>query len=66
MCVDYDDSYIEDRTTKMSNMRADALSFSEIPEYMIQYIMMSLNVDREEAEKILDTKQDDTEPEPED
>ena len=50
----------------MSNMRPDALSFSEIPEYMIQYIMMSLNVDREEAEKILDTKQDDTEPEPED
>ena len=66
VCVDYDDSYIEDRTTKMSNMRADALSFSEIPEYMIQYIMMSLNVDRDEAERILDTKQDDTEPEPED
>lgn len=66
VCVDYDDSYIEDHTTKMSNMRADALSFSEIPEYMIQYIMMSLNVDRDEAERILDTKQDDTEPEPED
>lgn len=64
--IDFDDSYIEDKTTQMSNMRADAMSFSEIPEFMIRYLMMSLNVDRDEAEKILNTAQEEPDPEEED
>lgn len=27
VCIDFDDSYVEDKTTQMSNMRADAMSF---------------------------------------
>ena len=66
VCIDFDDSYIEDKTTQMSNMRADAMSFSEIPEFMIRYIMMSLNIEREEAEKILNTAQEEPDLEEED
>ena len=66
VCIDFDDSYIEDKTTKLSNMRADALSFSDIPEFMIRYIMMSLNVDRKEAEKILNTQTEEEDPEVDD
>ena len=66
VCIDFDDSYIEDKTTKLSNMRADALSFSDIPEFMIRYIMMSLNVDRDEAEKILNTQTEEEDPEVDD
>ena len=66
VCIDFDDSYIEDKNTQMSNMRADALSFSEIPEFMIRYLMMSLNIERAEAEKILDSAQEEPDPEEED
>lgn len=66
VCIDFDDSYIEDKATQMSNMRADALSFSEIPEFMTRYIMLSLNVDRDEAEKILGSSQEEKDPEEED
>ena len=66
VCIDFDDSYVEDKTTQMSNMRADAMSFSEIPEFMIRYLMMSLNIERDEAEKILDSAQEEPDPEEED
>lgn len=66
VCIDFDDSYIEDKTTRMNNMRADAMSFSEIPEFMIRYLMMSLNIERDEAEKILDSAQEEPDPEGED
>lgn len=66
ICIDFDDSYIEDKTTKLNNMRADAQSFSDIPEFMIRYIMMSLNLDRKEAEKLLAAKEQELDPEEED
>lgn len=66
VCIDFDDSYVEDKTTQMSNMRADAMSFSDIPEFMIRYLMMSLNIERDEAEKILDSAQEEPDPEEED
>ena len=66
ICIDFDDSYIEDKAAKLNNMRADAQSFSDIPEFMIRYIMMSLNLDRKEAEKLLSAKEQDPDPEEED
>lgn len=57
ICIDYDDSYIEDKTTKMQSLRDDAISFSDIPEFTIRYIMERLNVDRDEAVKIYKTKE---------
>lgn len=58
ICIDFDDSYIEDKNTKMESMRADAVSFSNIPEFTIRYIMERLNVEREEAVKIYENQQD--------
>lgn len=66
ICIDFDDSYIEDKAAKLNNMRADAQSFSDIPEFMIRYIMMSLNLDRKEAEKLLAAKEQEPDPEEED
>lgn len=66
ICIDFDDSYIEDKAAKLNNMRADAQSFSDIPEFMIRYIMMSLNLDRKEAEKLLTAKEQEPDPEEED
>ena len=38
LSIEFDDSYIEDKQAKLESMRADALSFSEIPELLIWYI----------------------------
>ncbi len=64
ICIDFDDSYIEDKSVKIQSKRDDAVSFSDIPEFMIQYIMLRLNVERKEAVKIYNTREPDDEPEP--
>lgn len=66
ICIDFDDSYIEDKITKMQSLRDDAMSFSDIPEFTIQYIMQRLNVEREEAVKIMNSKVEEDDPEKED
>ena len=63
ICIQYDDSYVTDKQTQMDGMRADALSFPEVPEFLVQYIMLRLNCERDEAIKYIQQ----TEPEePED
>lgn len=49
ICIEFDDSYIEDKISKLEQMRADALSFPEVKEFTIQYVMERLNCEREEA-----------------
>lgn len=49
ICIEFDDSYIEDKVSKLEQMRADALSFPEVKEFTIQYVMARLNCEREEA-----------------
>jgi len=66
ICVDFDDSYIEDKNMRMENMRNDATSFSDIPEFTIKYIMERLNVEREEAVKIYEGKEEQEDDEPTD
>ena len=51
LLVQFDDSYIEDRVSKLESMRADALSFSEIPMLKIRYLMEKYNIPEEEAKK---------------
>lgn len=66
ICIDFDDSYIEDKNTKIEAMRTDAISFSDIPEFTVQYIMMRLNVERKEALKIYENRMEENDPETDD
>lgn len=66
ICIDFDDSYIEDKNTRIESMKADAQIFSDIPEFTIRYIMERLNVERDEAVKIMENRIEDEEPETED
>jgi len=49
ICVEFDDSYIVDRQTELETLRADAISFPQVPEFLIQYVMKRLNCERDEA-----------------
>lgn len=64
--IDYDDSYIEDKNTKLEEMRNDATTFNDIPEFTIRYIQERFNVSRKEAIKIYNTKEVEEDPEPTD
>ena len=66
ICIDFDDSYIEDKNTRMESMRTDAQAFSDIPEFTIRYIEERLNISREEAMKIYEGQIQEDEPEVED
>ena len=66
ICVEFDDSYVEDKVSKMEQMRADALSFPEVKEFTIQYVMARLNCEREEAISYIDGTDPDADDEPED
>lgn len=52
--IEFDDSYIEDRAAKLEALRADALSFPEIPKLKVLYLMEKLNMPEEEAVKLVD------------
>lgn len=62
--IEFDDSYIEDKQTKLAEMRADALSFSEIPWLRFQYIKTKYNLSDEEAKRYI--VEGETEEEPND
>ena len=47
--VQFDDSYIEDKVSKLESMRNDALSFPEIPQIKMYYLMGKYNLSEEEA-----------------
>lgn len=66
ICVEFDDSYIEDKNSKLERMRADALSFPEVGEFTIQYVMEVLNCEREEAISYINGEDPDADDEPED
>ena len=66
ICIEFDDSYIEDKVSKLEQMRADALSFPEVKEFTIQYVMARLNCEREEAISYINGEDPDADDEPED
>lgn len=51
--VDYDDSYVEDKSAVAEAMRNDALSFN-IPKLQLWYFMKKYNLAEEEAQNLLD------------
>lgn len=53
VCVEFDDSYVNDRQSEIENMRMDAVQFANVPEFTVQYIMLRLNCKREEAIKYI-------------
>ena len=53
ICIQFDDSYITDKQTELESMRADAISFPQVGEFLIQYVMLRLNCEREEALKYI-------------
>lgn len=53
LLIEFDDSYVEDKQTKLESMRADALSFPEIPILKIWYIAEKYNLSEEEAKKYI-------------
>lgn len=58
--VDFDDSYVTDRQTEMESKRSDALSFREIPKLTIWYLMDRYNLSEDEATKVYQEGQADT------
>ena len=53
LSIEFDDSYIIDRETELESMRADALSFTDIPVLTQWYLMKKYNLSKEEAEKYI-------------
>lgn len=53
LSIEFDDSYIEDKQAKLEAMRADALSFAEVPILKVWYLMEKYNLPEEEAKKYI-------------
>ena len=66
ICIEFDDSYVEDKNSKLERMRADALSFPDVKEFTIRYVMEVLNCERDEAIGYINGTDPDEDDEPED
>ena len=53
LSIEFDDSYVEDKQTKLDAMRADAISFSEVPILKVWYLMEKYNIPEEDAKKYI-------------
>lgn len=51
LSIEFDDSYVEDKQTKLETMRADALSFMDVPILKEMYLSEKYNVPMEEVKK---------------
>ena len=61
LSIEFDDSYVEDKATKLETMRNDALSFPEVPELKKWYIMERYNLSEDEADEYIQTETPDEE-----
>lgn len=53
LSIEFDDSYVEDRQAKLESMRADALSFSEVPILKVWYLVEKYTLSEQEAMKYI-------------
>nr|DAN87687.1 MAG TPA: portal protein [Caudoviricetes sp.] len=53
LSIEFDDSYVEDKQAKLEAMRADALSFPEVPILKVWYLMEKYNIPEDEAKKYM-------------
>ena len=51
LSIEFDDSYIVDKETKLETMRSDAVTFSEVPVLLVWYLMERYNLSEEDARK---------------
>ena len=58
LSIEYDDSYVEDKQTKLEAMRADALSFPEVPILTVWYLMEKYNIPEEKEKKYIHYKEE--------
>ncbi len=58
ICIEFDDSFVEDKASQLNNMRQDALQFPDVPEFLTQYVMLRMNCDRDEALEYIQRKQE--------
>ncbi len=54
LSIEFDDSYVEDKQTRLEAMRTDAISFPEVPWLKFMYIKEKYNLSDEEAKKYID------------
>lgn len=52
--IEFDDSYIEDEVAKLDKLRNDALSFPEIIELKVWYLMDAYNLSEDEAYELVE------------
>lgn len=60
LSIEFDDSYIEDKQAKLESMRADALSFGDVPILKVWYLMEKYNLPEEEAMKYIQSSEEPT------
>ena len=65
LSIEFDDSYIEDRGSRLEAMRNDALSFPEIPWLAYNYLKEKYNLSDEEAKAYITEHKIDLDEEPE-
>lgn len=53
LTIEFDDSYVEDKQAKLEAMRADALSFMDVPILKVWYLSEKYNIPEDEAKKYL-------------
>ena len=51
LSIEFDDSYIVDKETKLETMRADAVTFSDVKILLVWYLMEKYNLSEEDARK---------------
>lgn len=54
LIIEFDDSYIEDKTAKLERLRTDALSFPEIKELSVWYLMDAYSLSEDEANEMVE------------
>lgn len=66
LSIEFDDSYVEDRQSKLESMRADAMTFSNVPILLQWYLKEKYNLSDEEAQKYIPADVEEDEPEDDD
>ena len=61
LSIEFDDSYVEDKQSKLEMTRNDALSF-DIPQLRVMYLMEAYNMSEEEAKELVNSAAEEEEP----
>lgn len=62
IAIGFDDSYVTDKASELERKRNDALAF-DIPQLTIMYLMDAYNLTEEQAKELMESKEEEIEPE---